>query len=252
MSINIKNQHQEHNTNIWEKYWNRRIIQRVPHEHLIRFLAFINCPQNAPSLEIGFGAGAELMAAKKFKLIPTGVEVSEVLCESLQAQFDEQKERDITIKIFNPPVLPFDDQSFLVAWSLQAFYYNLDFQEAVREIYRVLRPGGMIFVSFMKPDHWYFQYSKKDNSKEVNVVRFTHEHPEQVLRGLRLRFFNNENELREAFGIFEKIEIYSEYHDLFGLKSPRWMVIAQKKGDGLKWPDLKKDYYSQIRKIKND
>lgn len=42
--------------------------------------------------------------------------------------------------------LPFDDNSFDVVWSMEALYYAPDPDEVIREVQRILQPGGTFHV----------------------------------------------------------------------------------------------------------
>lgn len=78
----------------------------------------------------------------------TGVEVSEAAQKlASKAGFDVRLVKDASI-------LPFADASFDVAVSLEVLHFTYDPEAIVREISRVLVPGGVLIVSVPNAIYW--------------------------------------------------------------------------------------------------
>jgi ubiquinone/menaquinone biosynthesis C-methylase UbiE len=110
-------------------------------------------------------------------------------------------------------VLPFPDQSFDLAVSAAAFEHFLDVPSVVAELYRVLRPGGMVWVSI-------HLFTSPTGGHNLSFTEFPLRHmpkgvdPWDHLRRRRLPFSVPLNEWRaeqyqEAFG--RHFEIVSHY-----------------------------------------
>jgi len=94
-------------------------------------------------LDIGCGNGALLytLAAK----IGTGVGVDESAAIIERARMKNSQLSNLRFEIINGPVLPFPDASFDVVTSLMSFRY-LDWDPLLREIKRVMKPGGKFLI----------------------------------------------------------------------------------------------------------
>jgi arsenite methyltransferase len=85
--------------------------------------------------------------------------------------------------------LPFPDQSFDVAVSTQVYEYLPDVQAALRELYRILRPGGRAVI--MDTDYGSLVINTEDQTRMARVLaawdeHFAHAHlPRTLTRQLR-------------------------------------------------------------------
>ncbi len=115
---------------------NARYAERWYQEHLARRLP------NAEVLELGCFDGASSLEYRR--LGPrrfVGIDISAV-------QVDKARQRGIDARVMDAYKLEFADASLDVVIG-KAILHHLDFERAVREIHRVLRPGGAAI--FMEP-----------------------------------------------------------------------------------------------------
>lgn len=93
-------------------------------------------------LEIGCGTGADLLQYAKHGAIATGVDLTE-------RHVDLARKRLGNLAIIHQAdmrCLPFEDESFDYVYSHGVLHHSDEPERVVREIFRVLRPGGTINV----------------------------------------------------------------------------------------------------------
>lgn len=130
-----------------------QLIERMnkSHESMANWgINHINIKNNETILDIGCGGGANV---KKFSEIAIdgmvyGIDYSEVSVEKSK----ELNQSAITkgkVKILQASVsnLPFEDNTFNIITGFETTYFWPDFQNDLKEIYRVLKPKGKILIS---------------------------------------------------------------------------------------------------------
>lgn len=95
-------------------------------------------------LEIGAGSGA--MAAGIARSHPrarlTVTDVDEAMVRAARSRLGHRP--DVEVRVADVTELPFDDGSFDVVLSFLMLHHVVDWQSAITEALRVLRPGGML------------------------------------------------------------------------------------------------------------
>ena len=94
---------------------------------------------------------------------------------------------NISVDLWTPPYLPFDDNSFDLICGLQCIYYNDNLPLVIKEIFRCLKPRSMFAFSFFSPNHDYMKYI--DLIKEFdlyNQVKWLDDHPSYRIRSFKL------------------------------------------------------------------
>jgi ubiquinone/menaquinone biosynthesis C-methylase UbiE len=101
--------------------------------------------KNAPILDVGcgFGRDSEVLAKKGFKTI--GIDMSKALLKKAHELYP-----DLSFAVMDVRNLDFADNTFAAAWCNAVLLHlnDQDLAKALREILRVLTPGGVIAVSF--------------------------------------------------------------------------------------------------------
>jgi ubiquinone/menaquinone biosynthesis C-methylase UbiE len=106
----------------------------------------MNISADARVLDIGCGSGwaARLMAEKTHEGHVVGIDISD---EMVRLAGETSKSfPNIEFRVASAERLPFSDDEFSRAFSMESLYYYADMLGALKEIRRVLQPGG-VFVT---------------------------------------------------------------------------------------------------------
>lgn len=128
-------------------------------------IASMRIPANARVLDVGCGSGwaARLMAQQAREGRVIGIDVSDQMISVAREQSADYS--NIEFRVASAEQLPFADVEFTHAFSMESLYYYADIEAAVREIERVLQPGGL-FVTVVDlylenaPSHQWIDYLK--------------------------------------------------------------------------------------------
>jgi arsenite methyltransferase len=122
-------------------------------------------PADARVLDVGCGNGwaTRLLAEQASAGRAVGIDISDDMI-ALARSVSEGIE-NIEFDVASAECLPFDDRSFTHAFSMESLYYYANMEAAVREIRRVLQPGGL-FVAVIdlyeenEPSHQWIEQLK--------------------------------------------------------------------------------------------
>jgi SAM-dependent methyltransferase len=109
-------------------------------------IVLLRVPADARVLDVGCGSGwaTRLLAGSAIRGRVTGIDISdEMICV---ARDSSQTVPNVDFEIASAERLPFNDNEFTHAFSMESLYYYRDIPRALAEIYRVLKPGG-VFVA---------------------------------------------------------------------------------------------------------
>ena len=100
-------------------------------------------PVDARVLDVGCGSGwaTRLMAEKAAKGRVIGIDIADEMIEL--ARQGSTSFENLEFKVATAERLPFSDAEFTHAFSMESLYYYADIPSALREIKRVLKPGGL-------------------------------------------------------------------------------------------------------------
>lgn len=103
-------------------------------------------PTDARVLDVGCGSGwaSRLLAGFAIRGRVTGIDISDEMIRV--ARESSQSFPNVDFEIAGAEQLPFNDNEFTHAFSMESLYYYRDIPKALKEIHRVLKPGG-VFVA---------------------------------------------------------------------------------------------------------
>ena len=129
----------------------RDMILRMNREHgPLRAWGFAHIPVGRSVLDVGCGAGAALreLAEQYPEAYLTGCDISPLAVETATAlNEDFVKEGRMRFIQCGVPELPFADGSFDTAFSVESLYFWRDQLAGLKEIRRVLAPGGYFMTA---------------------------------------------------------------------------------------------------------
>ncbi len=128
-----------------------RVMARTNDDAVRRTLSLLDVRPTDRVLEVGFGPGVgiERASAAASEGFVAGVDASE-------AMVDQARRRNaaaiasgrVDLRLGSALDLPFDDESFDAAFSVNSMQVWPDAAAGLREIRRVLKPGGRVAVAF--------------------------------------------------------------------------------------------------------
>jgi ubiquinone/menaquinone biosynthesis C-methylase UbiE len=161
------------------------------------------CGEGGKLLEVGCGMGTDLLQLARTGINVTGVDLTEAGIELARKRFDVYGTQ-AELKVADAENLPFVGREFDVVYSFGVLHHTPDTKSSVREVCRVLKPGGKAFVMlYYRPSlnylaHWItgipFDGTKKDKCPVERAY--------------------TKREIRDLFDMFKEVHIGIEY--LFG------------------------------------
>jgi ubiquinone/menaquinone biosynthesis C-methylase UbiE len=96
-------------------------------------------------LEVGFGAGTDFIQWLRAGVLATGVDLTEEALQNLSRRIETYGlPAPEHIGIADAEKLPFADHSFDLGYSFGVLHHTPDTEKAIRELVRVVKPGGEI------------------------------------------------------------------------------------------------------------
>ena len=135
--------------------------------YLPRLVNFDGFPQKR-LLEIGCGVGTDLVRFARGGAQVTGIDLSWRAIELAQQNF-AQAGLPATLQVMDGERLQFADNSFAVVYAHGVLQYTADAGQMIREIFRVLQPGGRAILMVYNRYSWLMFLSK------VAGVRLEHD-----------------------------------------------------------------------------
>lgn len=104
-------------------------------------------------LEIGVGLGTDFVRFARAGAEATGIDLTEHAVALLQRRL-EIEGLTATVRVADAEHLPFADNSFDRVYSWGVLHHTPDTRAALREVFRVLRPGGELCVMLYSRTSW--------------------------------------------------------------------------------------------------
>lgn len=128
------------------------VLQQQVGKSLLERLNGIRCkPQSI--LDLGCGTGYFETFLKKIHPTAKIIGLDKSTGMLIQAQFKEKKQLTDTHWVCGyAENLPFSDHSFELVYSNLMLHWSNDFSKSLKEIRRILKPGGLLLFSMVGPD----------------------------------------------------------------------------------------------------
>jgi len=148
---------------------------------LYTFLEYCNdSPLEKEVLECGAGISRSLepllLRFHEHGYVTHGIEISDERLAVAQ-EFCERRQIDLDLRQGDMRQIPFDDESMSFIFSYNTIFHmtKQDIAAAMREIERVLKPGGVCFVNFLSVDSDSFSMGEEISKGEFLSIEFGQE-----------------------------------------------------------------------------
>lgn len=132
------------------------ILAMVKREPIARFIDLLNVSSHERVLEVGFGPGVAIAALSGKAARVAGVDISDVMVEQARARnADAIAAGRVELHQGAADQLPFADDSFDKALSINSIQIWPEPAAGLREIHRVLKPNGRLVLGFVRPALWF-------------------------------------------------------------------------------------------------
>lgn len=133
--------------NIYEK-------QTRDDEHLARIIKALKLKKESRIMDLGTGTGYISFALAKANrdLQVVGLDIVTNTLKANTIKAIEENTNNITFVEYNGVDIPFEDNSFDCIVTRYAMHHFTEIHKSFKEIYRVLKPGGQLFISDPTPN----------------------------------------------------------------------------------------------------
>lgn len=141
-------------------------------------------PAGSTLLDAGCGeGGVSLYLAKKYDMRVHGVDILDFNITRAKRSAQKQHLEDVVqFQVASYQKLPFKDSSFDGLYTMETLVHSPDYQQALREFHRVLKPGGRLVL---------FEYSLKPNNQLTDSERRSMEKIRYINRYASMPAFND-------------------------------------------------------------
>lgn len=119
------------------------------HEDLLKVAKYFQKKKIKSILDLGCGVGRNLIPLAKMGFDVSGIDYADEAIKQTKSLLEENKLRASLIEGDVYKKLPYEDHHFDAIVSIQVIQhaYETDLTNAIKEIYRILKPNGYIFVT---------------------------------------------------------------------------------------------------------
>jgi ubiquinone/menaquinone biosynthesis C-methylase UbiE len=138
----------------------RWIGQRMAEQHQPENLWTVNLLDVQPDdhiLEVGFGSGFAIqhVAERLTTGVIIGVDFSRTMVRSARRRNAQAvRAGKVDLRYGDAAQLPLDDHAFDKVYSIHSLYFWMQPLQALQEIMRVLKPGGMFILTLLPTERW--------------------------------------------------------------------------------------------------
>lgn len=194
----------------WDEVYKKKGMTTIPHEDMPKIVSIFKKYGVKRILDLGCGSGRHTIYLSSQGFDVWGIDISEEACKITKSQLPSTDTKIVCGSIYKR--LPYEDNFFDAVISIQTLHHaNIgDIQKAIREIERVLKPRGLVFVTVRKR----IQKRKRLPFQELEPrVYIPIEGKEKGL----IHYLFNKKLLRKEFRDFKIHDIWVDSHSYYCL-----------------------------------
>lgn len=216
------------NQEIWKKiYASSSFDISYPSEILVRYIChFFKKGNGLKLLDYGFGAGNNLKFLIDFGFDAYGAETAldakKIALRKLKPNFDALK---LKLADEDEPI-PFASNFFdvVVAWGVLYYNNEKNFNKALSEIKRILKPGGRFIATLCRPNDVAAVNSEQISAREHRINKLI-----SGQQGAIIIVSADEQQVKSRFSQFKKLRIgYCENQLPGDAISSHWIICGEK------------------------
>jgi SAM-dependent methyltransferase len=224
------------NTSSWEDYHKdlekNDSVLMWPDEFVIRFYKVDLRKIGAKRiLEIGCGAGRHVHFFRLMGLQVFGTDVAHSAVDFTRRRLDQEGLHEgVELRIADATAIPYPDDSFdgILAWRFLHVLRPAQAEQCIREIHRLLRPGGKVLLGTRSPRSTNYELIRSGKGADSD---FEYRSGQLSDRAVRDTYFSR-RELEDLFAEFQDIEIehmeWTRNNETF--REAYWALTATKPG----------------------
>ena len=207
-----ESRHIELNETKWDKWAETAHSKGWKYDYLrnaqLNVISMLNITENMNFLDIGCGTGWAIGQAARlidFKGSFYGIDLSQKMIQKAKENFTEYP--DLHFIKANSESIPLPDNFFDIVICTNSFHHYLHPEKAMREIYRLLKPGGKIYILDPAADTWIIKVVDKIIKlfEPGHVKIYSSEEFKNLMSEAGLKYIGNEKIMtREKVQIGEK------------------------------------------------
>ncbi|MFK5883644.1 MAG: class I SAM-dependent methyltransferase [Candidatus Izemoplasma sp.] len=178
---------------------------------------------NKTILDVGCATGVHTRLFANEDNIVTGIDISkEMITEAKKRRID-----DISFLQMDATKMDFPDNSFDIVFSVTMIEFVTDKKKLINELFRVLKPGGYLFIGTIQKNSHFYDLYKTDFFKNNTVFKYAEFLERKDLIELKTDLFIKTDEC--LFNSIEDLELNPNINDIKNNKVGSFILAKYRK-----------------------
>lgn len=113
--------------------------------------------KNKKVLEIGYGMGCDHLELARRGAILSGIDITKENLKIAKKHL-ELNGYSSNLIIGDAEKMPYENNSFDFVYSFGVLHHTPNMEKSIHEIYRVLKPGGRVWIAVYNKNSWFYRY----------------------------------------------------------------------------------------------
>ena len=200
--------------NWWSRKWEYTFVYS-------KIMEYINTDSNYDKINM-LDAGSGITFFPYF--IQSEIKDSNVICcdidENLEIIFNNVNKRsENPVSFYNSDIgnIPFEDNYFSIIYSISVLEHSQNFEETIKEFYRLLKPNGVLLITFDVSIDGLLDISIEESIELLKILLNYFEITENFDPFLAVRTLNEHEIVTSKYVHDNNITIYNKFNDLISI-----------------------------------